>query len=73
MQAQVAYGMRLCVEAAALLVGASGGRVLQQTNPLQRIERNLRALIQHPAFTPQSYFEMYGRVQLGLPPNTPFP
>lgn len=72
-QAQVGYGMRLCVEAAALLVGASGGRVLQQSNPLQRIERNLRALIQHPAFTPQSYFEMYGRVQLGLPPNTPFP
>lgn len=73
LQAQVSYGMRLCLEAVESLLGASGGRALQLANPLQRIERNLRALIQHPAYTPHSYFEMYGRVQLGLPANTPFP
>lgn len=70
-RAQGVLGMRLCYEAVEALLQASGARALQLSNPLQRIDRDLRALMMHPAFAADTTFEFAGRVALGLPPNTP--
>lgn len=72
-RAQATYGIRLCNEAVESLLHASGGRALRLSNPLQRIDRDLRALSSHPVYTLPTAFELYGRAVLGMPPNTPFP
>lgn len=72
-RARAVYAVRLCQEVVEALHDASGGRVLQLTNPLQRIDRDLRALVMHPVYLRETTFEFLGRCELGLPPNTPFP
>jgi len=72
-RAQAVYGLHLCHEAVDSLLHASGGRVLQLANPLQRIDRDLRALAMHPVYMRDTAFEFLGRCELRMPPNTMFP
>jgi alkylation response protein AidB-like acyl-CoA dehydrogenase len=70
---QAVYALHLCRDVTGALLDASGGRALQLANPLQRIDRDLRALSLHPVYSLATSREFRGRVELGMPPNTPFP
>lgn len=59
-------------EAVDVLAGASGGSSLQLDVPIQRIERDIRALNLHAIMHPNTNYELYGRMACGLAPNTQY-
>ncbi|MFQ5699691.1 MAG: acyl-CoA dehydrogenase family protein [Myxococcota bacterium] len=63
------YLVLLCKRAVERLMAASGGGALQDSNPLQRASRDLMAMSAHAKLNPDEASELWGRVQLGLPPN----
>jgi alkylation response protein AidB-like acyl-CoA dehydrogenase len=63
---------RRAKEATDLLAGASGGTSLQLDVPIQRIERDIKALNLHAIMHPDTNYELYGRVTCGLTPNTQY-
>lgn len=65
------YAVRLCLEAAESLFMNAGGSALALKNPLQRAARDLRATNMHGLLLLDAAAELYGRVLLGLEPNTP--
>jgi 3-hydroxy-9,10-secoandrosta-1,3,5(10)-triene-9,17-dione monooxygenase len=67
-----AYAARLCLEAVEILYLASGGSGIAETNPVQQAWRDLHAVNMHGILNLQTAQELYGRVLLGLPPNSPF-
>jgi 3-hydroxy-9,10-secoandrosta-1,3,5(10)-triene-9,17-dione monooxygenase len=66
-----AHGVRQCLEAVETLYLACGGSGIGESNPVQRAWRDLHAVNMHGLLTLETNQEMYGRVVLGLPPNTP--
>jgi len=66
-----AWAVRLCLEGVELLMLASGGSGLGESNAVQRAWRDLHAINMHGLLNLQTNQEMYGRVLLGLKPNTP--
>ena len=66
-----AYAVRLCMEAAQTLFLAGGGAGLSEANPLQVAARDLQAVNMHGLLVQKTNLEMYGRVLLGLEPNSP--
>ncbi|WP_410655418.1 acyl-CoA dehydrogenase family protein [Amycolatopsis sp. lyj-112] len=54
------------------LAGASGGSSLYTSVPIQRIERDIKALNLHAIMHPDTNFELYGRLTCGLPSNTQY-
>jgi len=66
-----AHAVRQCLEAAEILFLACGGSGIGETNPVQRAWRDLHAINMHGLLTLETNQEMYGRVVLGLAPNTP--
>ena len=58
-------------EAVNLLVSASGGSAFGEHNPLQRIWRDINTSSLHGILTHRTNLEMYGRILLGLPQNSP--
>jgi 3-hydroxy-9,10-secoandrosta-1,3,5(10)-triene-9,17-dione monooxygenase len=66
-----AYAVRLCLEAIEPLVFASSGSGLAEANPLQMAVRDLRGINAHGLLSLPTNAEMYGRLALGLPPNSP--
>ncbi len=66
-----AFAVRLCLEAVELLVYASGGSALAESNEVQRAARDVRALNMHGLLNWSTNLETYGRVVLGLPTNSP--
>ncbi|MEV6694551.1 acyl-CoA dehydrogenase family protein [Micromonospora sp. NPDC051196] len=63
---------RRAKEAADVLAGASGGSSLYNDVPIQRIERDIKALNLHAIMHPDTNLELYGRLVCGLPPNTQY-
>jgi 3-hydroxy-9,10-secoandrosta-1,3,5(10)-triene-9,17-dione monooxygenase len=59
-------------EAVDILDMASGGSSLYRDVPIQRIERDVRALNQHAIMHPDTNLELYGRILCGLDSNTPY-
>lgn len=57
-------------EAVDVLAAASGGSSLHLDVPIQRIERDIRALNLHALMHPDTNLELLGRVRCGLEPNT---
>jgi 3-hydroxy-9,10-secoandrosta-1,3,5(10)-triene-9,17-dione monooxygenase len=66
-----AHAVRQCMEAVEILYLAGGGSGIAETNPVQRAWRDLHAVNMHGALTLETNQVMYGRILLGLEPNTP--
>lgn len=66
-----AKAVRQCLEATEMLYLASGGSGIGEWNPTQRAWRDVHAINMHGLLNLQTNQEMYGRVLLGLSPNTP--
>jgi 3-hydroxy-9,10-secoandrosta-1,3,5(10)-triene-9,17-dione monooxygenase len=66
-----AYAVRLCLEAVETIYLASGGSGIADTSTIQRASRDLHAINMHGLLALETNAEMYGRVVLGLTPNTP--
>ena len=65
-----AAAVRQCLDAVEILFLACGGSGIAETNPVQRAWRDLHAINMHGALALETNQEMYGRVLLGLKPNT---
>jgi 3-hydroxy-9,10-secoandrosta-1,3,5(10)-triene-9,17-dione monooxygenase len=65
-----AHAVRQCLEAVDTLFLAGGGSGLAESNPIQRAWRDLHAINMHGALALEVNQEMFGRMLLGLPPNT---
>lgn len=65
-----AHAVRQCLEAVETLFLACGGSGLAESNPLQRAWRDLHAINMHGALALEVNQEMFGRILLGLKPNT---
>ena len=66
-----AYAVRLCLEAVEILYLATGGSGIAAKNPIQRAQRDIHAINMHGLLSLKTNLEMYGRILLGLPQNTP--
>ncbi|HVO16144.1 MAG TPA: acyl-CoA dehydrogenase family protein [Alphaproteobacteria bacterium] len=66
-----AHAVRQCLEAIEILYLASGGSGISESSPLQRAWRDVHAVNMHGLMNLPMNQEMYGRVVLGLKPNTP--
>ena len=66
-----AHAVRQCLEAVETLYLASGGSGIGESNPTQRAWRDVHAINMHGFLNLQTNQEMYGRLLLDLPPNTP--
>jgi 3-hydroxy-9,10-secoandrosta-1,3,5(10)-triene-9,17-dione monooxygenase len=66
-----AHAVRQCMEAVEILYLACGGSGIAETSPVQRAWRDLHAVNMHGALTLETNQVMYGRILLGLKPNTP--
>jgi alkylation response protein AidB-like acyl-CoA dehydrogenase len=62
----------LCKETVDLLVGSSGASSILRSVPIQRYGRDMQALFTHALLHPPTNQELYGRVLLGLEPNSHF-
>ena len=62
--------VRQCVEAIDAMFLASGGTALQQSNPLQQLLRDARAMAAHAALSHENNLELWGAVRLGKPLNS---
>ncbi|WP_207945366.1 acyl-CoA dehydrogenase family protein [Actinomadura sp. 7K534] len=73
-EARLAMGAtcKRALEAVDVLYGASGGSSIFADVAIQRSWRDLHALTQHALNTPHILYEIYGRVECGLEPNTQF-
>jgi 3-hydroxy-9,10-secoandrosta-1,3,5(10)-triene-9,17-dione monooxygenase len=65
-----AFAAGLCTKAVDLIFTASGGGGLYDSNPIQRAFRDVHAANAHYALSWDVNGALYGRVALGLPPDT---
>jgi 3-hydroxy-9,10-secoandrosta-1,3,5(10)-triene-9,17-dione monooxygenase len=70
-RADCAWAVRQCLEAVEILYLASGGSGIADASSLGRAWRDLHAVNMHGLLNLQTNMEMYGRIVLGLKPNTP--
>ena len=66
-----AFAVRLCLEGVESVYLAAGGSAIQESNPLQLASRDLHAVNMHGLLNLETNLELYGRMMLGLPPNSP--
>ncbi len=66
-----AYSVNLCTQAVDIVFGLAGGSGLYDTSPIQRAFRDAHAINAHIAFNMDAAGTTYGRVALGLPPDSP--
>ncbi|MEN9506993.1 MAG: 3-hydroxy-9,10-secoandrosta,3,5(10)-triene-9, 17-dione monooxygenase [Actinomycetota bacterium] len=71
MRLDCAQGVRRCLEAVEILFHASGASGIRLSSPLTRAVADLRAINQHGLLNLETNQELYGRIVLGLPQNTP--
>ena len=70
-RADCAFAVRQCLEAVEILYLASGGSGIADSSALGRAWRDLHAVNMHGLLNLETNMELYGRVVLGLKPNTP--
>ncbi|MFJ1799965.1 acyl-CoA dehydrogenase family protein [Streptomyces sp. NPDC088180] len=68
---QAAYAVELAKEAIDTLYNASGATAIQRSVPIQRFHRDSQGLSLHALLLLSTNLETYGRVLLGLDPDTP--
>lgn len=71
MRLDCAMGVRRLLEAVEVLFHASGASGIRLSSPLTRAVADLRAINQHGLLNLEMNQELYGRIVLGLEPNTP--
>lgn len=71
MRLDCATGVRRLLEAVEILFHASGASGIRLASPLTRAVADLRAINQHGLLNLETAQELYGRIVLGLEPNTP--
>jgi hypothetical protein len=71
MRVDCAVGVRRCLEAVEILYSASGGTGVRSSSPLGRALADLKAINSHGLMQLEMNQEMYGRLLMGLEPNTP--
>lgn len=64
------HATRLSREVVDVLFQASGASAIQSSVPIQRYHRDMQSLALHALMQPNTNTELYGRVLLGLDPNT---
>jgi alkylation response protein AidB-like acyl-CoA dehydrogenase len=62
----VGYAVRLCRNAVDLLLNAQGASSFADSNPLQRIWRDLETASRHAILNPDISQEVYGKALLGV-------
>lgn len=65
-----AYASRLAREAVEILNAASGASSISNDLPFRQVFRDIEAVALHAALNPNTSLEAYGRVLLGLDPQT---
>jgi 3-hydroxy-9,10-secoandrosta-1,3,5(10)-triene-9,17-dione monooxygenase len=70
-RADCAWAVRQSLEAVEILYLASGGSGIADGSALGRAWRDLHAVNMHGLLNLQTNMELYGRIVLGLKPNTP--
>ncbi|NKB36010.1 MAG: hypothetical protein GKR93_02415 [Gammaproteobacteria bacterium] len=63
--------VRQCVSAIESMFLASGGTALQESNPLQKLLRDSKAMAAHAALSHENNLELWGAVLLNKPVNSP--
>jgi 3-hydroxy-9,10-secoandrosta-1,3,5(10)-triene-9,17-dione monooxygenase len=71
MRLDCAMGVRRLLEAVEILFHASGASGIRLASPLTRAVADLRAINQHGLLNLEMNQELYGRIVLGLEPNSP--
>lgn len=71
MRAQVALAMNMCQSAIRLVVEGAGSSAHMLSSPLQRALRDINVMASHVVYDHDAATELYGRVLIDLPPNTP--
>lgn len=71
MRLDCAEGVRRLLEGVEILFELSGASGIRTSSPLTRAVADLRVINQHGLLDIRTNREMYGRVHLGLEPNTP--
>ena len=72
MRVDCAVGVRRCLEAVEILFTASQARPASAArSPLARALADLKAINNHGLMQLEMNHEMYGRLLMGLEPNTP--
>ncbi|MDX3899321.1 MAG: acyl-CoA dehydrogenase family protein [Sphingobium sp.] len=69
-RANASYVARLCLEAVETIFLSAGASSILQSNPLQRIARDIHADNMHGALVLDTSLELLGRLRFGLEPNT---
>jgi 3-hydroxy-9,10-secoandrosta-1,3,5(10)-triene-9,17-dione monooxygenase len=73
MRMDLGYAMRCCREAVGLLLSVQGASGFAETNPIQRIWRDLEMASRHGLLAGEIPHEIYGRALVGnLEPLSPF-
>ncbi|MFE2295588.1 acyl-CoA dehydrogenase family protein [Streptomyces sp. NPDC059452] len=72
LRSQITYTVLLAKEAVETLHSVSGASVIQRSQPFQRVHRDIQGLALHGLMAPLGGFEAYGRVLVGLDPDTEF-
>lgn len=72
LRSQITYTVLLAKEAVDTLHSISGASVIQRSQPFQRVHRDIQGLALHGLMAPLGGFEAYGRVLVGLDPDTEF-
>ncbi|ONK09809.1 acyl-CoA dehydrogenase [Streptomyces sp. MP131-18] len=70
LRGQCGFAVKLAREATQTLFAASGASAIQRSLPIQRFFRDVQGFSMHAVMTPDANLEVYGRVLLGLDPNT---
>ena len=65
------FAVRLCLEGVETIYLAGGGSAIQETNPLQLASRDLHTINMHGLLNRETNLELYRRMMLGLPANSP--
>jgi len=69
-RAHVSHATGLARQAVDRLFSASGATAIQPHVPIQRFQRDIQALANHAIMSPSTTTELYGRLLVGLEPNT---
>jgi 3-hydroxy-9,10-secoandrosta-1,3,5(10)-triene-9,17-dione monooxygenase len=65
-----ALASRMIWEAVDMLAGASGTAFINRNAPMNRVWHDVRVAYMHGALHASTFFELYGRLSTGKPPNT---